>query len=225
MIVALVALAVLLVPLMLIGLAVRLTSPGPAIYTQWRVGQGGREFRLLKFRTMRADAGGSALTVPGDQRVTPLGRVLRASCVDELPQLINVLLGQMTLVGPRPQTPGFAARYPARLRRVFDFRPGLTGPGVVRFNDEDMLPRGTHTSAEIEDLYLRIVVPKRAAVDLDYCRRPTMGRTFAVLGATALLALRRVVPQRGAVGRLPGVAPPAMPDDPAWIPEPDRRTG
>lgn len=191
MIVAAFALSVLVVPILVIALAVKATSKGPVFFGQIRIGQGGRPFRMLKFRTMRRDAGGSALTVPGDTRVTRLGRVLRASCLDELPQLLNILVGHMTLVGPRPQTPGFAARYPAELREIFQYRPGLTGPGVLQFNDEDVLPPGDHTSRDIEDFYLRLVVPNRVRVDLEFCAGATIARTLQVLWHTAALAPHR----------------------------------
>jgi len=190
-IVATVALALLLAPMLLVALAIRSTSRGPALYGQMRIGQGGRPFRVLKFRTMRRDSSGSALTVPGDTRVTRLGRVLRATCIDELPQLLNVLMGQMTLVGPRPQTPGFAAEYPPDLRVIFRYRPGVTGPGVITFNDEDTLPPATATTDEIEAFYLENVVPRRVAVDLEFCRNATVGRTVRVLWQTVLTARHR----------------------------------
>jgi len=194
--VASVSLMILLVPMLLVGIAVWMTSPGPPLFAQTRIGQGGRGFRLLKFRTMRHGASGSALTAPGDTRITPLGRVLRATCIDELPQLLNVLVGHMTLVGPRPQTPGFAARYPGEFRGVFLHRPGLTGPGVVRFNDDDVLPDAASKTEDIEEFYLRVVVPQRVAADLAYCDQPTLPRTLGVLWETALLAVRRVMPRR-----------------------------
>lgn len=194
--VASVTLVILLVPMLLVGIAVWMTSPGPPLFAQTRLGQGGREFRLLKFRTMRHGAHGSALTAPGDSRITPLGRMLRATCIDELPQLLNVLVGHMTLVGPRPQTPGFAARYPGELQRVFLHRPGLTGPGVVRFNDDDVLPDAANAGEDIEEFYLRVVVPQRVDADMAYCEQPTLLRTIGVLWDTALLALRRVMPRR-----------------------------
>lgn len=179
-----------------IALAVCTTSKGPALFAQTRIGQGGRPFKILKFRTMRNGSSGSALTAPGDARVTRLGRVLRASCLDEIPQLFNILAGHMTLVGPRPQTPGFVARYPAHLREIFQYRPGLTGPGVLRFNDEDVLPAGEHTSKLIEELYLRLVVPNRVAVDLEFCRQATLRRTLAVLWETAALAPHRFLSRK-----------------------------
>jgi lipopolysaccharide/colanic/teichoic acid biosynthesis glycosyltransferase len=197
--VASVALLVLAVPMLLVALAVRLTSRGPALYRQSRIGQGGELFSIFKFRTMVANAVGSTLTVPGDARVTPLGRFLRATCVDELPQLINVLFGQMTLVGPRPQTPALADRYPATLGAVFRYRPGLTGPGVLLLNDEDVL---WGERDDVDAYYLREVAPARVAVDLDYLENPGLGRTIAILFETGLR-----VPARVFLRRPPLVAP------------------
>jgi lipopolysaccharide/colanic/teichoic acid biosynthesis glycosyltransferase len=182
------ALVVLAVPMLVVAVVVRLTSSGPALYRQRRIGQGGRTFSIYKFRTMVADASGSTLTVPGDSRVTPVGRFLRATCIDELPQLINVLVGQMTLVGPRPQTPALADRYPAELTAVFRYRPGLTGPGVLLLNDEDVL---WGEPSDIDAYYLREVAPARVAVDLHYLEDPTLWRTLVLLFNTA----RRVPPR------------------------------
>jgi exopolysaccharide biosynthesis polyprenyl glycosylphosphotransferase len=118
------------------ALAVRLTSPGPVLYRQTRVGRGQRPFTLLKLRTMRLDAeqGEEVLATPGDSRLTPVGAFLRRTRLDELPQLLNVLAGTMSLVGPRPERPGFVQAY---LQRVpgyaerFSLRPGLTGLAQV----------------------------------------------------------------------------------------------
>lgn len=125
---------VVLAPLLaLVAIAVRLDSPGPALFVQERLGQGGRRFRMLKFRTMRVGASelrrddGTVVTVRDDARVTRLGRWLRRSSIDELPQLINVVLGQMSLVGPRPELPdGLGAYSPAHLVRLA-VPPGITG--------------------------------------------------------------------------------------------------
>jgi len=207
LVVACTALLILAVPMLLVALAVRLTSRGPALYRQSRIGQGARLFSIYKFRTMVADAAGSTLTVPGDRRVTPLGRVLRATCIDELPQLINVLLGQMTLVGPRPQTPALADRYPADLGAVFRYRPGLTGPGVLLLNDEDVL---WGERDDVDEYYLREVAPARVAVDLDYLDDPALGRTIGILFETA-----RRVPARVFLRR-PPLVPLSREVEAAW---------
>ena len=193
---------VLLLPLLvLVAAAIRMTSPGPAIFKQERVGQGRRRFTIYKFRTMVQRSAGSMITAPGDDRVTWLGRLLRASCIDELPQLINILVGKMTLVGPRPQTVVLAERYPADLAHVLEYRPGLTGPGVLRLNDDDVLPGAAH---DVEDFYFRRVVPERVGLDLQYLANPTLSKTVFVIVQSALVPLRVLRPA-------PGATPIALP--------------
>jgi lipopolysaccharide/colanic/teichoic acid biosynthesis glycosyltransferase len=165
-----------------VWMAIRLSSRGPAIYRQERVGQGGRMFTLYKFRSMRIDAGGSKVTVPGDPRVTRLGRILRKTSLDELPQLVNVLRGDMTLVGTRPETPELAARYDEMCARVFQYRPGMTGPGQLRYRDEDALP---HDGQDVDRFYFEVLLPRRTSVDLEYLENPTMSRTIGLLAETA----------------------------------------
>ena len=179
----------LAVPMLIVAIAVRIDSRGPSFYRQRRIGQGGRSFSLIKFRTMVHGARGSLLTQPGDARVTRLGRFLRAVAIDELPQLLNILAGQMTLVGPRPQTPGFASSYPPELREVFAYRPGLVGPGVLRLNDDDVLPEDMDG---VENWYLQNVIPARVQLDLEYLRSPTIGRTLAVMAETLVRVPRRL---------------------------------
>jgi lipopolysaccharide/colanic/teichoic acid biosynthesis glycosyltransferase len=133
----------LLAPLLaVIAVLVRATSPGPALFRQERVGRGLVPFRLLKFRTMVVDAPsqGPAITVGADPRVTPVGSFLRRSKLDELPQLLNVLKGDMSLVGPRPEVPGYVALYGDAERRIFTVRPGITDPASLLYHDEAHVP-------------------------------------------------------------------------------------
>jgi lipopolysaccharide/colanic/teichoic acid biosynthesis glycosyltransferase len=180
-------------PLLAVLLAVRLTSPGPALFRQVRLGQGGRPFTLLKIRSMRTDHAGPEITVVGDSRVTRLGRFLRATSIDELPQLWHVLRGEMTLVGPRPETPTLAAGYPARCRWVFAYRPGLTGPAQVRLRDAEVLPPGMPVDV---GAYLSRLVPARTAVEALFLSEPTLRATFQVLADTVRHLLGRPVPAR-----------------------------
>jgi len=123
----------LLCPLMaIIGAAIKLTSPGPVLFRQRRIGQGHQEFTILKFRTMRDLPGGPDVTTDRDARITGVGSFLRRTSLDEVPQLLNVLRGEMTLVGPRPETPALASRYPEDCRWVLEHCPGLTGPTQIR---------------------------------------------------------------------------------------------
>lgn len=178
------ALLVLSPILVCAALAIRLTG-GPALFRQVRAGQGGVPFTMYKFRTMVPGPPGSLLTALGDSRVTRLGRLLRATNVDELPQLLNILRGDMTLVGFRPETVSLAAGYPPECRRVFQFRPGLTGPSQLRMHDREVLDP---TAADLDERYLREVVPRRVELDLEYLEHPSMRRTVALLIETALPA-------------------------------------
>ncbi|HZD38154.1 MAG TPA: sugar transferase [Actinomycetes bacterium] len=174
----------LLLPLfVLLALLVMLSSPGPVIFRQERVGQGGVPFTLLKFRTMRSGSSGPNVTVGDDARLTRIGKLLRHAGLDELPQLINILKGEMTLVGPRPETLDLAMRYPSGCEAVFQHRPGLTGPAAVRLRDRDRLRA---SSQDLEEYYLRVVVPTKVAVDLEFLAAPTLPRTVGVMAETLL---------------------------------------
>jgi lipopolysaccharide/colanic/teichoic acid biosynthesis glycosyltransferase len=189
-----------------LGLAVatRLTTGGTAIYRQRRVGQGGIPFTLYKFRTMRAWMAGPEVTAPGDHRITRLGTLLRRTSLDELPQLLNVLFGHMTLVGPRPESVALAVRYPAEFRFVFQYRPGITGPSQVLVRDEKVLV----DVADVENFYLTELVPHRVQMDLGYLRNPTLGRTVRWLVDTFRYLLHTARPKPGAAGpELPAPAP------------------
>jgi len=179
---AAVALA-LLAPLLLgLALWVRWDSPGPALYRQERVGRHGRVFRIHKLRTMRWDAGGVPLTVGADPRITRAGRVLRRTRLDELPQLIDVLKGDMSLVGPRPDVPRFIDQVPAPLReRVLRVRPGVTDPVALAHLDESArLAR----AADPEREYVLHILPAKLAASADYAERATLWTDLGVLART-----------------------------------------
>jgi lipopolysaccharide/colanic/teichoic acid biosynthesis glycosyltransferase len=177
------ALVLLLPVLALASVLVLVSSRGPVIFRQQRVGEGGIPFTLLKFRTMRTGTSGPAVTPARDDRLTPAGKLLRMTGLDELPQLINILKGEMTLVGPRPETPDLAARYPTCCHAVFAHRPGLTGPAAIRLRDRDELRCPTDA---VEEYYLEVVVPAKVAVDLDFLAAPTVPRTLGVIVETFL---------------------------------------
>lgn len=190
--------------LLVLMLAVRLSTGGTPIYRQRRVGQGGVGFTLYKFRTMRPGIAGPEVTAPGDRRVTRLGAVLRRTSVDELPQLVNVLLGHMTLVGPRPESVALARRYPPQFMSVFRYRPGVTGPSQVLVRDEKVL---RHV-ADVENFYLHELVPHRVATDLTFLQHATLASTVRWLVTTARYLIGVVGPWRAAP--MPGPAVPQM---------------
>jgi lipopolysaccharide/colanic/teichoic acid biosynthesis glycosyltransferase len=196
----------LLTPMILVvALAVRLTSNGPVLFRQVRVGQGGRPFTLYKFRTMRTGSRGPEVTRGGDPRITRVGKLLRSTGIDELPQFLNVLRGDMTLVGPRPETPSLADRYPAGCRVVFAHRPGLTGPTQVRLRDKDVLPPAG--VADLEGYYLRELVPTRVALDFSYLDDPSLAHTVAMLWRTAVYVFRGSPASRSRATQAPQPAP------------------
>lgn len=175
-----------------VAVATMLSTGGSPIYRQLRVGQGGVAFTLLKFRTMRAWMPGPEVTPPGDPRVTRLGAVLRRTSIDELPQVLNVLFGRMTLVGPRPESVALAVRYPPEYRFVFRYRPGLTGPSQVLEHDDAMLQQ----VSDVEGFYLNYLVPRRIRTDLAFLQRPTFVMTVRWLINTARYLTHSPVPVR-----------------------------
>lgn len=170
----------ILAPVMAVAaLAICLDSPGPALYRAVRVGQGGREFRLLKFRTMvsGADRKGPGITTAADPRVTRVGRVLRRAKLDELPQLVNVLLGDMSLVGPRPEDPRYVTLYSPEQRRVLAVRPGVTSPASIRYRNEAALLDGPDWEAR----YVSEIMPSKLAAELEYIEARSFWKDLAIL--------------------------------------------
>jgi lipopolysaccharide/colanic/teichoic acid biosynthesis glycosyltransferase len=170
-------------PLMaIVAVLVRATSPGPALFAQVRIGRHGRPFRCLKFRTMFT--GGTHLgtvTTAVDPRITRVGRVLRRAKLDELPQLWNVLVGDMALVGPRPDVPGYADRLTGADRAVLDLRPGITGPATLLFRDEERLLAGVGDPRRFND---EVVFPEKIRINLDYAARWSFVRDLGFIVAT-----------------------------------------
>ena len=170
--------------LVAIAVWVRADSPGPALYRQVRVGRHGRTFRIHKFRTMRsapADAG-PAITVGADARITRAGAFLRRSKLDELPQLIDVLLGDMSLVGPRPEVPRYVATYPDDVRAaVLSVRPGITDVASLTYRDESAL---LARAADPEREYREVVLPAKLRLSTQYLQHATLGSDLRLIGRT-----------------------------------------
>lgn len=188
---ATVALGLLAPLLVLVALAVRLDSPGPVFFRQERVGRGGVPFRIHKFRTMRVDAPalGPQVTVGRDVRITRVGHLLRHYRIDELPQFIDVLLGRMSLVGPRPEVPRFVAHYPAALKaQVLAVRPGITDPASLAHIDEAGL---LAAASDPEREYIDHILPRKLALQAEYAARATLWSDLAVLGRTLKVLVSR----------------------------------
>ncbi len=159
---------------------------GPLFYSAVRMGEGGRPFHALKLRTMRADINGSAVTAAGDPRITRVGRVLRQTKFDELPQLWNVVRGEMSLVGPRPEDPRYADWSNPLHRTVFSARPGITGPAQIEFRHEEALLASTN----IERAYVDEILPAKLALDAGYLAHRSLGADLGLLGRTVLAVVR-----------------------------------
>lgn len=184
-------LLVLLPLLLLIALAVAVGSGRPVIYRAQRVGRRGNQFAMLKFRTMLVGAPGPAITGQGDPRITRVGAVLRRTKLDELLQLVNVLRGDMSLVGPRPEDPRFVAMYTPEQREVLTIRPGITSPAAIRYRYEETLLT-TDADQNFEQKYATTLMPAKLALDLDYICRRSFWRDIAILcqSLTAVLSWR-----------------------------------
>lgn len=176
-------------PIVLVAaIAVKLDSPGPALYNGVRVGRDGRTFQIHKLRTMRVSAGPS-VTAGDDLRITRTGRFLRRTKLDELPQLFNVLKGDMSLVGPRPEDPKYVAMYTPEQRRVLAVRPGITGPAVLAYINEEELLRGE----DVESAYVTRVMPAKLELDLKYVADASLGGDLRILGRTVARVLGRAL--------------------------------
>lgn len=165
--------------LVIIAAIIRLTSPGPILYRARRVGRYGREFTLYKFRSMVADADkhGPGITAADDPRITLIGKLLRRTKLDELPQLFNVLRGDMSLVGPRPEDPRYVALYTPEQRNVLDVRPGITSLASLRYRDEEALL----TDKDWEQQYIEQVLPTKLAIELEYTENATLWRDIVII--------------------------------------------
>lgn len=178
---------------LVIALAIKLTSPGPSLYKAKRVGRHGKLFDLYKFRTMVVDADhrGPAITVQNDPRVTTVGRFLRRVKLDELPQILNVLRGDMSLVGPRPEDPRYVALYTDAQRRLLSVRPGITSPASLHYSAEETLLSGKDWESD----YVKRILPHKLAIDADYVQHYSLRNYLSVLFATVvkLLGMPRIV--------------------------------
>lgn len=163
---ALLGLLVLSPVLLLIGILIRIKMSGsPVIFSQKRVGRNGKLFTLFKYRTMNLNHGGSSVTVRGESRITPLGRVLRKYKLDELPGLWNILAGDMSFVGPRPDVPGYADKLSGTDRRLLEIRPGLTGPATLKYADEEELLSQQDDPVRFNN---EVIFPDKVRINLNY---------------------------------------------------------
>ncbi len=193
---AIVALLVLSPLFLLIGIVIVLEDQGGPFYGGWRVGEGGRRFRIWKFRTMVANADrlGGAITTAGDSRVTRVGSFLRKTKLDELPQFFNLLIGNLTLVGPRPEDPGIADHYTAEQRQIFKVKPGITGPTQLLYTviESAEIPDGE----QAQPYYLNHILGPKLRLDLEYAGTRTFFSDLSVVTQTLLLMARSLTQSR-----------------------------
>ena len=178
-------LVVLLPFFILIGIWIKLDSKGGVFYIQRRVGQYGRDFYLFKFRSMRLDSDQMGLLTVGerDPRITKSGYFIRKYKIDELPQLLNVLIGDMSFVGPRPEVRNYVELYDERQREVLNVKPGITDEASIAFrNENDLLSRSTNP----EQTYILEIMPAKLELNMRFIKRPSMWNYFRIIFKTIL---------------------------------------
>lgn len=164
-IVAFIGLIMLFLPLLVIGILIKIDSRGPMFFMQRRIGKDGQPFRICKFRTMKDQAEGDSVTTADDPRVTRMGHWLRHSKVDCLTELVNVFIGQMSFVGPRPDVPGYADQLQGDDRRILLLRPGITGPASIKYrNEEELLAQQADPKAFNDT----VIWPDKVRINLEY---------------------------------------------------------
>lgn len=182
--VSLFGLLVLWPVLLVVALLVRIKMPGgPVIFTQKRVGRNGRLFTMYKFRSMTVSHGGSSVSVAGESRITPLGAKLRRYKLDELPELWNVFVGDMSFVGPRPDVPGYADRLSGEARDVLRLRPGITGPASLKYRDEEELLASVDDPVRYND---EVIYPDKVRINLYYLHNYSFVKDIRMIFCTVL---------------------------------------
>jgi len=183
-VIALIGLIVLLPVFLVVSILIKIKMPdGPILFRQKRVGKGGRIFTMVKFRSMVVSHSGSSVSVAGESRIPPLGAKLRKYKLDELPELWNVLIGDMSFVGPRPDVPGFADKLVGEEREILQLRPGITGPASLKYrNEEEIL-------ASVDDpirYNAEVIYPDKVRINLDYLRHWSFARDLKYIVQTLL---------------------------------------
>jgi lipopolysaccharide/colanic/teichoic acid biosynthesis glycosyltransferase len=168
---------------LIISLLIKIDSPGPVLFKQVRVGRFEKNFKILKFRTMVTDAEkrGAQITVGRDSRITRVGHLLRKSKLDELPQLINVFIGDMSLVGPRPEVPKYTQYYNKVQKRIFEIRPGITDYASIKYRDENEI---LALSSEPEKTYIEEIMVDKLNLNLEYLEKKSLLTDIKIIFST-----------------------------------------
>lgn len=187
---ALVGLALVCPLFLVLAVWIKLDSSGPVFFRQQRIGKGGRVFYMFKFRTMVVDAErlGKQITVANDRRITRCGAFLRAYKLDELPQLINVLKGEMSLVGPRPEVPAYVKLYDERQRQVFTVPPGLTDEASIKYRNENQL---LQAAQDAERTYIEEIMPDKLRINLHYLESASLAKDLGIIVKTLYAVVKR----------------------------------
>lgn len=181
---ALIGLLILWPVLLVVAILIKVKMPGgPVIFTQKRVGRNGRLFTMYKFRSMTVGHGGSSVSVAGESRITPLGATLRHYKLDELPELWNVLIGDMSFVGPRPDVPGYADQLKGKDREVLKLRPGITGPASLKYRDEEDLLAKQSDPQKYND---EMIFPDKVRINLYYLHHYSFIKDIEMIICTVL---------------------------------------
>ena len=170
--------------LIVVAVLIKIKMPGgPAFFTQKRVGRDGKLFTMYKFRSMTVGHGGSSVSVAGESRITPLGAKLRKYKLDELPELWNVLIGDMSFVGPRPDVPGYADALTGEAREVLKLRPGITGPASLKYRDEEEILAGVEDPQKYND---EVIFPDKVRINRYYLHHYSFWMDIRMIFATVL---------------------------------------
>ncbi len=169
--------------MLLVAICIKVKMPGPVLFRQQRVGREGRLFTLVKFRTMLVNHGGNSVSVAGESRITPLGSVLRRWKLDELPELWNVLLGDMSFVGPRPDVPGYADTLTGEDREILQLRPGITGPASMKYRNEEEILSAVENPQKYND---EVIFPDKVRINRLYLHDHSFFLDLKMIVATVL---------------------------------------
>lgn len=172
-----------------VSLFIKLTDKGPIFFRQKRVGRNGKEFRIFKFRTMYIRKDNDSLITIGDKdpRVTPIGHILRKSKLDELPQLLNILIGDMSFVGPRPEVPYYVNMYNNEQKKVLNVRPGITDPASILYRNESELLRNCDNP---EETYIKTIMPDKLKINLEYIQKSSFFYDLKLIFQTFIVVIK-----------------------------------
>jgi lipopolysaccharide/colanic/teichoic acid biosynthesis glycosyltransferase len=174
-----------------VAIAIKLNSPGPIFYRGQRFGKDGRIFFIYKFRTMVLNAPncGPGITRDNDPRITKVGRILRKFKIDEMPQLINVLKGEMSIMGPRPEDPKYVACYPKEYGQILKVRPGMASPAFIKYRHEEELLASA--GDDVEKVYLKKILPDKLCMDIEYVRNQSFISDLSIFASAALSLFKK----------------------------------